>query len=223
MAGAETNSSKFIIVVRHGELDNPKNIVYNRDSLMKPEDIIHLSARGEEQMRKLGLLIAQEGFRVVRILVSPETRVQESVKYLTAGNPFPAFETVDDLDDAYVPGPYLTGMTMNQLIQQAGNTYGAIWRDYHHERPQGIATRMRKVFDEIAKNTGMGESSILISHGDPISWLLNDVIKGYLPEPEDLRNSLYPEKGVASVLVLDSRNKLINHYKLNPQDAGSKY
>ena len=175
-------------------------------------------------MQGLGLLIVQRGFKIVRISVSPETRAQESVKYLTADNPFPEFETVDDLDDAYAPGPYLKRITMDQFAEQGGNVYDdSLWKDYPHEQSEAIVGRMRKAFDEMAESIKIGESGILLSHGDPISWLLNDVIKGSLPKPKDLRNSLYPEKGVASVLVLDSSNKLINHYKLNPQGAGSKY
>ena len=40
---------KRILVIRHGELENPRGIVYNRDSVMG-EEIIHLSEKGREHV-----------------------------------------------------------------------------------------------------------------------------------------------------------------------------
>ena len=216
--------SKFIIVIRHGELYNPKELVYNRDSVMKSEDIMHLSQRGIEQMGNLGQLIAQKGFKIKKIVISPEIRAQESAKNLTEGHSFAQFEIDKDLDDTYAPGPYLMGMSMEQFASLGGNTYeSVVWNGYNHETAANLAERMRRAFDKIAKSLNFGETGIIISHGDPLAWLLSDLIEKHLPQPKDLRGPIYPEKGIATVIVLNSNNQVIHHYKLNPEDAGSKY
>lgn len=216
--------SKFIILVRHGELDNPKNIVYNLDRVMEPEDIMHLSKLGVSQMRNLGEIIKQKGFNVKRILRSPETRVKESIEAL---NEQLGIEDVKEdvrLDDVYAPGPYKLGITMDEWALRKGNCYeGPEWEGYNHEKPVQMRDRMRECFDEAARSLSIGETVILISHGDSLSWLLNDLITGSIPKPDKLRDSIYPEKGVGIVIVLSERNKVLSHYQINAQDAGSKY
>lgn len=223
MAKVNIANSKFIILIRHGELNNPRNIVYNRDNVMRAEDNMHLSPRGIEQMKNLGRLIEEKGFKVQNIYISPEIRCQESIRYLIEGHHFSKWGIEQDLDDNYAPGPYLLGMTMDQLKEIGGNVYeGPMAKRYHHESPEQIVKRMRKAFDRAVLRLDIGETAILVSHGDPLAWLFNDIIIGYIPVPSVLRDSFYPEKGVGTVIVLGPRNKL-HHFELNPQDAGSKY
>ncbi len=207
--------SKYVIIIRHGELENPGHISYNRDSIMKSEDVVHLSAQGREQMRTLGKLIKQKGFNVKIILVSPETRGQESAKYLTSVGSFPQIETEEGLDEIFAPGPYLMGLKTDQIDSLKGNVYeGPQWKSYNHEMPESVAGRMRKVFNGLVRELKTGESGVLISHGDPIGWLLNDLLTGHLPKPGDLRDSFYPDKGTGFVVVLNSKNEVKNYYQL---------
>lgn len=218
-----SQENKFVIVVRHGELDNPRDIVYNRDSVMKPEDIIHLSQLGVNQIRDLGEIIKQKGFNVVRIAMSPETRVRESAEALNKQLEVEDVAEDPRLDDAYVPGPYIEGMKMNELVAMKGNFYEDKYDKYNHEKPETVRDRVKECFKEVASSLQKGETAILVSHGDSISWFLNDLITGKLPEPDRLKDSIYPEKGLGFVLVLDDNNKLVEHYKLTPELVGNKY
>lgn len=215
MQGLErASNSKFMLIIRHGEIDNPQGLVYNRDSRMEPGDVVHLSSRGREQMQTLGELIAERGFKVKRIVVSPETRAQESAECLVQGHDFPDIEIEEGLDDAFASGSYLTWMSSEALSPTEGLGY---------EQPQGVAERMREVFDRVITDLEVGEkvgeSGVLISHGDSISYLLHSVMNnGHLPGPQELRNSFYPEKGTGFIVILGSNNQAVSHYPFNSQD-----
>ncbi len=221
----DTNSPKFVIVVRHGELNNPKNIAYNRDSNMDSGDIIRISELGKEQMRNLGRVLREKQFKVVVIKVSPETRAQESARELVkALHSKPKVEIEPDLDDNYCPGPYRLGMSVDDVKRIKGNVYeGEVWQEFHHEMPESIINRMKKVFYEMARSINAGEVGILISHGDPIAWLLNNIISGVVPHPNDLRSSIYPNKGEGFAVVLDSDDRVSSGYSLNADSTNNKY
>ncbi|OGK12093.1 hypothetical protein A3C98_04080 [Candidatus Roizmanbacteria bacterium RIFCSPHIGHO2_02_FULL_37_15] len=220
---------KFVIVSRHGELENPKNIVYNRDSVMKPEDIIHLSGYGRGQMKVLGKLIKKRKFRVSHVSHSPSTRAVESKDEMMKGlgmRDIPAI-SIDNLDDVYAPGGYLEGINMDVFKAMGGssNTYTHRWDKYKHEKLDHLVARIDKTFREMVKNLGIGETGILISHGDPIAAWIQHHIAGKIPEPEELQNGLYPNKGEAIVAIIDPQRKFFTHYILTDPSlkAGRRY
>ena len=198
---------KFIIVIRHGELDNPKRIVYNRDEVMKKEEIIHLSDYGKEQMRLLGELIKKRKFRVAKIFHSPETRVRESTHELNKILRVIDVAVKKELDEVYGPGGYIEGINIDQWENDMrGDAYDeSRWGKYHHEKPEEIIKRMEKIFWEIERSLKIGETGILVSHGDPIAWWIN----------YKLRSLFYPKKGEAIVVIVDSQGKIFSHYILN--------
>lgn len=75
----------MILIIRHGELENPRGIVYNRDSVMRPEDIIHLSEKGCAQFPKLAVEIRRQNKMPTILWNNPETRAQESAEILQDG------------------------------------------------------------------------------------------------------------------------------------------
>lgn len=203
---------KFVLIVRHGELDNPANIVYNRDSVMdKP---IHLSHIGTEQIQKLGDLIIARKFKPTKIFTSPETRAQESTRELNSKLKIPT-EIVDDLDDVFAPYPYQQNWTMDKLIALEGNNYTLP----DSEAPESVTQRMHRVFDTTVANLKIGEAAILLSHGDPIAFLANTLETDLIPDPQNLRKLIYPAKGQALVAVIGPNGKLFTLYSLS-EDAG---
>lgn len=204
---------KFILVVRHGELNNPKQIIYNRDPQMQTEDIMHLNPEGRQQMRELAKEIKKRRFRCEALVVSPEARTQESAQILKQY--FPQLEiTVDEkIDDVYAPGPYKKGLTMNQLREMKGNVYDrSVWEKFNHETQEEVVQRMHAVFWETADKLTVSQTGILISHGDPIGWLTNYLNTGKIPQPQELRKLIYPPKGAAVVVVVDPKGKLFTQY-----------
>ena len=207
---------KFIIVSRHGELYNPNNIVYNRDEVMKPGDVIHLSDYGREQMKILGELIQKRKFRVDKIVTSPSVRAVES------GNQFNLALNVDndniasdrDLDDVYAPGGYVEGMSMDEFKKMGGVAYDNRWKKYHHENIESVWERMKNVFWELAKNLHVGQAGIIVSHGDPIAIFIQTIISREMPRRELLRKGLYPDKGEAIIAIIGPKGEWFTHYIL---------
>lgn len=225
------SGAKFLVVVRHGELDNIANIVYNRDALMDPQDIIHLSVIGRQQMRDLAEVLRHRQFNVSKIRVSPEIRTQESAQELRGRVNSELKTTIDpDLDEVYAPGPYQLRMTMDQLAEIGGNIYeGEFWREFDHETPPHIHERMKRSFLAQAQTLRIGEAGLLISHGDSIAWLVNHLVRGVglvrseMPVPANLREAVYLKAGEGMVFVLDSNNRIFTAYILNPIQSGHRY
>lgn len=208
---------KFVVVARHGELNNPTNIIYNRDSAM--DEVIHLSDEGAHQMRTLGKLIKRRGVRPIALETSPETRAQESSKELNS-ELSTQIKVNPDLDDVYAPGPYKEKMTMDQETQTDGGVYNKNrWGKYDHETPEAVIERMRKAFWDTANSLKTGEAGVLLSHGDPVAWLVNTINGEALPNPSDLRSLFYPGKGEALLAVIGPDNKVFTMYLLTDDDV----
>ena len=206
---------KYIILVRHGEPNNPKKIVYNLDEVMKKEDINHITVDGKKQLRALGKVINQKKFRVVRIRYSNQIRAVESALEINKALKVKDAKVEPRLRDVYAPGGYLERMTMDELKRQPGNIYNrSRWRKYHHETPESIIKRFDDVFQETKNNLKSDETAILLSHGDPIAWWINFKVMNKLPDSKQLRNLIYPVQGQGLMVVLDSENKIIKHYYL---------
>ena len=201
---------KCIIIVRHGALHNPSNIVYNRDSIMDPKDIIHLSDEGRHQIENMASVIRERNFVVTKICSSPSIRAQESAQILKDMLELNNVVILDDLDDVFAPGPYIQGMTMDQLEAVGGNIYTDYWREkYQHESSQEIISRMLKVFWETVASLPMVGVAILVSHGDAIAWLIQSLNHDKHPSAENLRDSDYPAKGEAVVVVIGEDNGIL--------------
>lgn len=213
MTGLEDYGPKFVLIVRHGDLNNPTNVVYNRDSAMG-ENIIHLSETGVEQMQSLADLIKARRFNLKKIYTSPETRAQESTQELNKKLAVP-IEVVTNLDDADASGPYQEGMKMDEFASIKGDVYDqARWGKYNHERPEDIVSRMQNVFNNISSSLSVGETGLMLSHGDPIAWLANYLYSETVPNPSDLRGMIYSAKGQALVTVIGPDNRIFTLYSL---------
>ncbi len=217
--------SKFIALSRHGELDNPTNIFYNRDSAMRPEDIIHISKAGRSQMKELGEAISKSRFTITRIYTSPQTRTKESSEELSKTLGGVEVVVDDDIDEAFAPGPYLEGMTMDKFVKDRVNVYDEnTWRKYNHENPSGIIARMQRALMRITQELKNGETAVIMSHGDPVAWCLNSLNGGEIPQPKNLREMIYPTKGESFILKIETDNKIsILHILPERKQRGSSY
>ena len=202
---------KFVLVVRHGKFLNPKGIVYNRDAYMREEDWIHLSSDGEEQMRTLSRMLNERMFRIASIVTSPSSRAKESAAILAHAVNTEKVRESDDLDDGKCPGPYHMGMTMAELESKKGDVYsmGLVL-----ETPEEIASRMEKEMSNIVQELKLGETGVIVSHGDPTAWLLRKLVSKHLPRPANLRNRLYLSKAGAYLFVLGPQDEIFTSYYL---------
>ena len=216
LAGLTDYGPKFVAIVRHGELHNPKGIIYNRDVNTKPEDIMHISEKGKKQLHAAGEVMKERIFRVGNVYASPETRAQESadalIKVMSLSSKPLACEA---LDDVYAPGAYAERLTMTQWEKLKGDAYDdKRWDKYHHEKPEAVTSRMVDFFWQTAGQLKVGQTGVLISHGDPIAFLINYLVDGKIPPPISLRDHIYPRKGQATIFIIDSQGKIFSHYFL---------
>lgn len=208
---------KYIILVRHGEPNNPKKIVYNLDEVMKKEDIIHITEYGKRQLKALGKVIKKKHFKVVRIRHSNQIRAVESALALNKILKVKDIESEVRLRDVYAPGAYIEKLTMDEW-KKSGNAYSLRWKKYNHETPQACYNRLNAIYGETAKNIKSGETGILLSHGDTIAWFVNFQASGKFPDPKILRNKIYPVQGQGIVMKLDLNNRLVDHFYLKDKE-----
>lgn len=208
---------KFVILARHGEVANPGSIVYNRDSVMRPEETIHLSPDGLEQMNRLAKVIQKRKFRPVSLVSSPETRTIESMHKLNELLHIPEahLKQSESVDEVYAPGPYRERVTTSEWEKMAGDAYDrGRWGKYNHEEVENVLKRVDGAFWEAASQLQVGETGIILSHGDPIAWWINHRASGRLPQPSKLRGMIYPNRGEAIVVIIDPEGKFFSHYLL---------
>jgi len=206
------DETKSILIVRHGKFLNPGGVVYNRDSVMKKSDWVHVSPEGIIQMMALGKLIKEKGFRTQYLWTSPSVRAKESAEALNRVLQVDNFRVVEDLDDVYCPGPYRMGMTMVELETLGGDVYGGMYGEV--ESPEDVAARLSRVYWRMADLLTPGETGILVTHGDSSAWLIRKLVFGSLPEPKHLRDDFYLPKAGAYVTVIGSKKNLIHSFYL---------
>lgn len=210
---------KFIILTRHGEVDiSPEDKIYNRDEHMTPIDIVHISQKGKKQLFRIGQKLRKKGFKVKKILTSPETRTKESAEKLIAGfgDKNLSYQVNNNLDEIDDPKAYLAGIKMKDLLNISNNL--ALQKkiqavDYSPEEPASVAQRMLKIFNNSAKNLSAGQTDILISHGHPIAILTHQLLNPKKPaiDGEKLRSKpFYCPKGNALICQISPVNQLIN-------------
>ena len=214
---------KYIILSRHGDLNNPRSIVYNRDSVMKPEDIMHLSEIGITKMQNIGGFIKERKFAVQRIIISPETRARESANELNRTLHLNKENITENaaIDEVRAAGPYQEGMLLAKWKQMKGDAFDpSRWGKYNHETPAEIINRTSRLFWTEAKSLITGQATIFISHGDPIGFLVNHEVSGkrlYVDVPRD--QSIYPNKGEAFIMIIGPDQKLFSYYLLADESA----
>lgn len=217
---------KMVIIARHGELNNPKNIAYNRDEVMKKEDIIHLNPEGEKQITQLAKTIQERQFRVKAIRSSPQTRVKESTLALNEALHVSDCKEDRNFNEVFASGPYEEGLTMADLQRIKGDVYDkSRWGKYNHEEPKEVVERSQRGFWRLAEELKLGEAGLIMSHGDAIGWLANSLISKDLPNPNKLRDRLYTPKGSAVVAIIDPSGKIFTEYLMAgyPLNQGKLY
>jgi broad specificity phosphatase PhoE len=155
---------------------------------------------------------------VAGISYSNQTRAVESAKELNRELGVFDEQVEPRLKDLYAPGAYLEGLTMNEWKKHKGNAYDKVrWGKYNHEEPESVIKRIAEVFWERVKRLKVGQTAILLSHGDPIAWWINHQVVGKLPQADALRDQIYPNQGQAIVCIIDPQGNFFTHYILTDQ------
>lgn len=149
-----------VYFVRHGEIENPKNIV----PLWLPG--FALSAVGRAQIETLADQFSAKN--IAAIYTSPVQRCRESAAIIGEKLNLPV--TVDDrLIELKSP---FQGMDKDEFEKMRGekSLYRFPQQLERGEKPEEVAARMRSFLDEIAQKH-KDHNVIAVSHGDPIMVL----------------------------------------------------
>lgn len=196
-----------IYLIRHGEVDNPLQVVYASSVDVK------LSKTGMEQLERLGILLKRQGVVPGVILASPLTRAKQSAVQLA--KLFPNARIVFDkrLQDVKAPGvekfsiSWLDAFEEDVYYRTGDELTGIVF-----EQPDEQAKRIISVIYE-ALDQYRGQKVFIVSHGDPTAfalWRLNNA-EGDIKDiaKRSVKQKKYLGRGEAWRLVFNIDKKVV--------------
>lgn len=181
-----------IYLVRHGEVYNPKNILYGR----LPRFV--LSKKGIKQIEKTALFLKNKSISF--IYSSPVLRARQTAKILqkTIGSEIKYLTLLQEIKT------YLEGKPFDEVDLLHTDYYSPALLGPMDETMEEIGERMEKVIKKIVKKHP-GESVVLVSHGDPI-MILEARLKNLPMEIASIRGIPYITHGeVVHILVKNDK------------------
>ena len=209
MSKKTKNKFAKIFLVRHGDVQNPKHIIYGYLPLP-------LSARGRGEVKKAGALLKKQN--IAAIFCSPQKRTQESAKIISQviSKGKIKVQVNKDLHETAL------GHAWEKLNhQQAKAKYPKLYRDYYRQPAkikiggETIAKMAERVLRAISKGLKKypGQNIVFVSHQDPIVAALLKISKRNF-------NDLHKVKAIFSTgsisEVWSVGKKLINKAYLAP-------
>lgn len=195
-----------VFLIRHGEIDNPKKILYGSNFNLKINDI------GRKQIQEVAERIKRLGFKIGKIYSSPLSRAQESAKIIAKEFRIEKIITKQGLTDTDIPALADKPLAIRSEIFKTGtDAYDEKYVKMGNESRDQIVKRMKDTFNSIVKEN-KGKTAIIVSHGDPLQFLLYVLTNPdkKVPSMNILAGESYPTKGSATKLVLDENAKLID-------------
>ncbi|AYY14806.1 histidine phosphatase family protein [Actinobacteria bacterium YIM 96077] len=169
ITSAAGSTTTKVHLLRHGEVDNPRGVLYGR----LPN--YHLSERGQAMAERLAQVLADRDITV--LVTSPLERAVET------GAPIAkALDLQPDVDDELIEAanvfeglPFGVGdgsLRRPRHWRYLRNPFRPSWGEPYVE----IAARMRSAMDR-ARQAAAGHEALLVSHQLPI-WTLRSAIEG---------------------------------------------
>lgn len=194
-----------IYLIRHGEVTNPKGIIYGR-TVDVPLDPI-----GYDQLNNLGKYFANKGIIPNAIYTSPLMRAIESSKTLAQQLGDPEIKIEPDLIDVNHSGLEARTISWMQSVGDLYNYKGEEMLGTNIEMPEEQSKRILGVIEKI-KEKHKNEVIFVMSHGHPTTfaiWRLfhKDAVFPSIGELEKEGYSL--GKGEPLRLTFDDKGKLV--------------
>jgi probable phosphoglycerate mutase len=149
-----TTAATTIILVRHGNVHNPRGVLYGRLPRFR------LSARGLEEARAAGRLLGRS--RLDGLFTSPLLRARQTAAAILAfhpGLPLRRTRHLIEVLSAY------EGRPAAEVDARGGDVYTGTGPPY--EQPADIAGRVRRFFDRVRRRHA-GGTVAAVTHGDVI-------------------------------------------------------
>ena len=170
MAGRVKDSYSTIInmdifVVRHTEYDNPQDIYPGRLPLA-------LSTTGRDHAQRIGQWFAKNKFLKLPIYSSPVARTLQTAEIIACviGSKVEIDERLTEIWYSWAGEPITDTLGSNEYYARP-----------NQEKPADILNRIKQVFQEKLNNN---ENCIIVTHGDPATYLYHDVKYGRPPGKE---------------------------------------
>ena len=200
----EKKNITTIYLIRHGELDNPKKVFYDR------EVPLSLSRVGRRHIENLGKFFLKNKILPMAIYASPLLRTKQSAKILSKifRNKKIIFDKkLLERDSKNIAGRPLG--SRKKLEDQYNNSSA----DYWVESPESQARRISGFIKDIFKKN-KGKTVFIISHGDPLAFGMYRLLhpKKALPSILSLTGGKYLKKSQSWKLVFDTHGKIARHH-----------
>ena len=203
-------STTTVWLVRHGNVHNPKKIIYGR----RPR--FQLSERGLAEARAAGRLL--NGMRVDAVYCSPLLRTRQTAEEILAFHPELTLRQSRDLIEILNA---FEGRPSAEADARQGDVYTGVGPPY--EQPQDIVRRTLKFF-RLARRRHPGGSVAGVTHGDVIIFAMLWA-RGLALTPQNKANlhaigfaDGYPSTGSLTAFIFrtDSENELPEVRYLKP-------
>lgn len=206
-------NKKIVYLIRHGEIDNPRNILYGSNIEMR------LADTGRTQMRNLAKKILKSGNVPSKIYSSPLQRTIESSNILGDVWEISDIQLEEDLKDSYIPA--LAGKpssVLTEIRRKGEDEYSEEFVKNGNESRENLAERMFGVYKKsILEKRGC---IAIVSHGNPILFLLYRIENpdsSKIPNVEKVKKTIpYLHKGYAWKLFLDEKTNLLSKEIVTP-------
>ena len=174
-----------IYLVRHGEVHNPKDVIYGRMPGFP------LSENGRRQAQALGKYLSSRA--IAAIYTSPLTRARETATIVSSF--FANAPVIDEELLLEVYSPHLEGKPYRLADEMGWDFYTVKQYKLGQERKRDLWKRMRMAIEKI-KRAHKGKSVVIVSHGDPIVMAVSRLLgKPFLPYRFDQAPFVQPAKG----------------------------
>lgn len=207
------DDSTLIYFIRHGEVHNPKRIIYG-SSVDVP-----LNELGFRQMEILAARLRDRGVKPDVIYTSHLLRAIQSAEAMAKIFPQAPIRRDKDLRDTDEPG--LKDKTLDWLESIGGDEYNnPALKDFEIERPEKIVERVMKVLAQI-REEHEGKTIFVVSHGDPIAFTMWRLLhpEGQLPPLSELGKHGYLKKAESWRAEFNREGKVIEHELVSREDG----
>ena len=187
--------STIIYLVRHGKVENPKQVIYGR----LPG--YGLSEEGKRQAHALGKHLSKQAIHA--IYTSPLERARETASIISSYHNNIA--VIHDELLLEVNSPYLEGKPFTYADTVKWDFYQEKYYSLGQERKEDLLERMEKAIEKIRlKHTG--KSVVVVSHGDPIMITVSKLLnKPFLSWGNDfMQDQIYVHPAKGFRLVFDA-------------------
>lgn len=203
--------SSVVFLIRHGEIDNPKQIIYGQNIDLP------LNGKGRKQILSLAKIIQKKGYDPSKIFSSHLSRAVGSAKILQEFFSVPKSQFIINKRLADNNIPVFAGKPIGELAKlyrKGIDEYDEQFVKKGNEPKQDITERMYAVFQRIV-NENLGKTVIVVSHGDPIRLLMLKLADKKLKDiplagSKEFRKIDYVEKGEAWKIILNKDYKIID-------------